>query len=275
MKSRSDLLAGALRAFLSSRLVWAALACALLWIAARRAQEGLARDPRFLARPDGLLASAPPWGTDDVLRPVRERLLRLGPINLFDPRFEEKVRAALSEVPVVERVHDVRRHWPDRYGVSFRLRRPVAVVIWKDRPIPVTGKGVALPYEPYARACEGMMRIVGVPEPPPKAGETWRSDALADGLHTLFQVGPHYDRFRPLLLARIDVAGSRNPLRGVVLKGEAEVNVLWGRPRAPVGENPVAKKASLLEIAAQNAETLRGQTIDVRFNTVLLRQSPP
>jgi hypothetical protein len=275
LKSRSDALAAGLRAFLSSRLAWTALACGLLWVAARRAQEGLARDPRFLARPTGIEASASGSWTDEALRPVRDRLERLGPLNLFDPRFEEKVRAALAEVPGIARVHDVRRHWPDRYGVSFRLRQPVAVVMWKDRPFPVTGKGVVLPYEPYARACEGMMRIVGVPEPPPKPGETWRSDALADGLATLFQLGPHYDRFRPLLLARIDVAGSRNPLRGVVLKGESEVNVLWGRPRAPVGENPVPKKASLLEIAAQNAETLRGQTIDVRFNTVLLRQSPP
>jgi hypothetical protein len=262
------------RAFLSSRILWVALGCGLLWVAARRAQEGLAQDPRFLALPTGLDAHGPAWAGDEVLKPVRARLERLGPLNLFDPRFEAKVRAALAEVPGVAAVHDVRRHWPNRYGVSLRLYRPVAVVACRDRTIPVTGKGVALPYEPYARACEGLLRITGVPEPPPKPGEAWRSEALADGLATLFQVAPHMDRLRPLLLDRIDVAGARNQRRGIVLRGEALVDVLWGRPRAPVGENPVAKKVSLLEIAASNAESLRGQTVDVRFNAILLRQSP-
>ena len=275
VRTRGDALRAVLRAFLSSRLLWIALACWLLSVAARRAQESLAQDPRFLARPIGLDARGPAWGSDEVLKPVRDRLLRLGPLNLFDPRFEAKVRAALAEVPGVASVRDVRRHWPDRYGVSLRLYRPVAVVLWRDRPVPVTGKGVALPHEPYARACEGLLTITGVPEPPPKPGEAWRSEALGDGLATLFQVVPSIERLRPLLLDRIDVACARNPRRGVVLRGEAQVDVLWGRPLAPVGENPVAKKVSLLEIAAASAEALRGQTVDVRFNAILLRQSPP
>lgn len=274
VRTRGDAAAAVIRGFLSSRLVWIALSCGLLWVAARRAQEGLARDPRFLARPTGLEARGPAWGGDEILRPVRDRLRRLGPLNLFDPRFEEKVRSALAEVPGIARVHDVRRQWPNRYGISFRLYRPAAVVLWKDRPIPVTGRGVALPYEPYARACEGLLRITGVPEAPPRPGEPWRSEALLDGLATLFQIAPHLDRVRPLLLDRIDVLGARNPRKGVVLRGEARIDVLWGRPRAPVGENPVAKKASLLEIAASSAEALRGQTVDVRFNAILLRQSP-
>jgi len=275
VKTRGDMVAAILRGFLSSKLVWFALACGLLWVAARRAQEGLAKDPRFLARPIGLDARGPAWGSDEVLKPVRDRLLRLGPLNLFDRHFEEKVRAALAEVPGIACVHDVRRHWPDRYGVSFRLYRPAAVVRWKDRVIPVTGKGVVLPHEPYARACEGLLRITGVPEAPPRPGESWRSDALEDGLATLYQIGPELERVRPLLLDRIDVSGAGNPRRGVVLFGDAEVTVLWGRPRAPVGENPVAKKLSLLEIAASSAEALRGQTVDVRFHAILLRQSPP
>ncbi len=265
----------AVRAVLTSRLVWIALSCGLLWVAARRAQEGLARDPRFLALPQGLDARGPAWGGDEVLKPVRDRLLRLGPLNLFDPRFEEKIRAALAEVPGVACVHDVRRHWPDRYGVSFRIYRPVAVVMWKGRMVPVTGKGVVLPYEPYARASEPLLRITGVKEPPPKPGEPWRSEALDDGLATLFQIGPYLDKLRPLLLDTIDVAAAKQPRRGVALRGAAKVEVLWGRPRAPVGENAVGKKASLLEIAASSAEALRGQTVDVRFNAILLRQSPP
>ncbi|MFI5402846.1 MAG: hypothetical protein ACHQ1G_07920 [Planctomycetota bacterium] len=267
--------ATAIRGLLSSRIAWVALLSGLLWVAARRAQEGLAKDPRFLAMPMGLDARGPSWGSDEVLKPVRERLERLGPMNLFDPRFEEKIRGALGEVPGIAAVHDVRRHWPNRYSVSFRLYRPVAVVVWKDRVVPVTGKGVALPHEPYARASEGLLTITGVAEPPPKAGEPWRSEALLDGLATLCQIAPHLDRLRPLLLDTIDVAAAGKPRKGVVLHGEALVDVLWGRPRAPVGENPVTKKASLLEIAASSAAALRGQTVDVRFNTILLRQSPP
>jgi hypothetical protein len=275
VKGKGDALAAAGKAFLSSRLLWVALACGLLWAGARRAQESLAKDPRFLAVPMGLDARGPSWGGDEVLRPVRERLKRLGPINLFDRRFEAKVRAALAEVPGIARVHDVRRHWPNRYSVSFRLYRPVAVAVAGDREIPVTGKGVALPYEPYARACEGLFRITGVPEAPPAPGTTWRSEALLDGLATLRQLGGNLDRIHPLLLGRVDVSRARDPRKGVVLQGDADVTVLWGRPRAAVGENPVEKKLSLLEIAASNVRAVEGQAVDVRFDTIYLRQSRP
>jgi hypothetical protein len=275
VKGKGDGVAAAAKALLSSRLLWIALLSGLLWVGARRAQEGLARDPRFLAVPAGLDARGPSWGGDEVLRPVRERLKRLGPINLFDRRFEAKVRAALAEVPGVACVHDVRRHWPDRYGVSFRLYRPVAVAVVGGREIPVTGKGVALPYEPYARASEGLFRITGIAEAPPAPGKAWRSEALLDGLATVRQLAPHLDRVHPLLLGRIDVSRARDPKRGVLLGGDADVTVLWGRPRAAVGENPVEKKLSLLEIAASNMRAVEGQAVDVRFDTIYLRQSRP
>ncbi len=51
VKTRGDMVAAILRGLLSSKLVWVALSCGLLFVAARRAQEGLAKDPRFLARP--------------------------------------------------------------------------------------------------------------------------------------------------------------------------------------------------------------------------------
>jgi hypothetical protein len=270
-----DAAAGALRAFLTSHLVWVALLGGLLWVGARRAQLSLAKDPRFLANPAGLDAPGPLWGGDVVVKPIRDRLRRLGPINLFDPRFEEKVRGALADVPLVARVTDVRRHWPDRYSVSLRLYRPVAVVVWNDREIPVTGKGVALPLEPYARAVEGLFRIEGVAEAPPREGKLWRSEALRDGLATLGQLGPNLDRVHPLLLDRIDVARARDPLEGVALEGRAGVRVLWGWPRKRFGENPVEKKIRLLEVVASNVRAVEGQTVDVRLDTLYLRQSSP
>jgi len=274
VSTKGDALAAAARAFLSSRLLWIALALGLVWVGARRAQDGLAKDPRFLAHPMGLDARGPAWGGDEVLDPVRDRLRRLGPINPFDRHFEEKVRAALAEVPGISCVHDVRRHWPNRYGVSFRLYRPVAVVRCGDREVPVTGRGVALPYRPYARACEGLFRITGVREAPPREGAAWRSDALAEGLATLAQILPHLDRVQPLLLDTIDVSGAGDRRKGVTLSGQAGVTVLYGLPRRPVGENPVGKKISLMEIAASNVRAVEGRTVDVRFGAIFLRESP-
>jgi len=274
VRTRADSVAAATRAFLTSRLLWIVLGALLLWVGARRAQDSLARDPRFLATPAGLNARGPAWGGDAVLRPVRERLRRLGPLNLFDRRFEAKVRAALAEVPGIACVREVRRHWPNRYSVSFRIYRPVALVLWRDRKIPVTGKGVALPYEPYARASEGLLRITGVPEAPPRDGVLWRSEALVDGLAALRQIAPRLDRVHPLLLDRIDVSHARDPSRCVVLAGEADVRVLWGRPRKSVGENTVEKKMNLLEVAASNVLAVEGRTVDVRFDTIYLRESP-
>ncbi|HEX5138131.1 MAG TPA: hypothetical protein VFY93_14240 [Planctomycetota bacterium] len=273
VKGKADAAASAAKAFLSSRLLWILLVLGLLWVGARRAQDSLARDPRFLAIPAGLDARGPAWGGDEVLAPVREALRRLGPLNLFDRGFEAKVRAALAAVPGVACVKDVRRHWPNRYGISFRLYRPVAVVAWRGKEIPVTAKGVALPYEPYARASDGLFRIVGVAESPPAAGREWRSEALRDGLATLRQLAPNLDRIHPLLLGTIDVSHARDPRKGVALGGDAQVTVLWGRPRAVIGENTVEKKLGLLEIAASNVRAVAGRIVDVRFDTLFLRQS--
>jgi hypothetical protein len=194
-------------------------------------------------------------------------------VNLFDRRFEERIRGALAQVPGVARVNEVRRHWPNRYSISVRLYRPVAVVLQRDRQIPVTGRGVALPHGPYERACEGLVRITGVKEEAPKAGQPWRSEALQDALATLLQVGPHLDRLRPLLLDRIDVSAAGDPRRGVVLRGGDSTAVLWGRPRAAVGENPVASKIRHLEVAADHVDEVRGLEIDVRFAALYLRES--
>jgi len=273
VKGTGDAAASAAKAFLSSRLLWIVLGLGLLWVGARRAQDSLAKDPRFLAIPAGLDAPGPAWGGDEVLAPVREQLRRLGPLNLFDRRFEAKVRGALAAVPGVACVKDVRRHWPNRYSVSFRLYRPVAVAVWRGKEIPVTARGVALPYEPYARASDGLFRIVGVPESPPAPGKAWRSEALLDGLSTLAQLAPNLDRIHPLLLGAIDVSHARDPRKGVALAGDADVTVLWGRPRAVIGENPVEKKLNLLEIAAGNVRAVAGHVVDVRFDTLFLRQS--
>jgi hypothetical protein len=271
---RAEVFSRAARALLDSRLAWLLLLCGLLWVAGRRASEALARDPRFLARPEALRLPAPAWGGDEVIAPVRERLLRLGPVNLFDPRFEERIRGAVEPVPGVARVTEIRRFWPNRYGISFRLHRPVAVVRQGNDEIPVTGRGVALPPGPYARASAPLFRITGVREPAPPPGTPWPSEALADGLAALAQIAPHLERVRPLLLDRVDVAGAHDPRRGVVLRGGAEINVLWGRPRSLVGENPVDKKVRLLAIAADHADAVRGYDVDVRFDSVFLRESP-
>jgi hypothetical protein len=140
--------------------------------------------------------------------------------------------------------------------------------------IPVTARGVALPPGPYAQASKGLFRITGVRDPAPRPGTAWRSEALADGLAALAQIAPHLERVRPLLLDRVDVGQAHDPRGGVILRGGAEIDVLWGRPRSLVGENPVEKKIRLLAIAADHADSVRGYDVDVRFDSVFLRESP-
>lgn len=260
-----------IRRLLDSRWLWLLLGCGLLWTGGRWTVRSLARDPRFLARPERIMAGGPAWGGEAVVRPVLDRLQALGPINLFDPRFESRIRTALAEVPGVARIGRVRRDWPRRYTVDVRFHRPVAVARCGACRLPVTAAGVVLPPEPYVQATGGLLTIDGLEADPPAPGRPWRSEALADGLATVAQLTPHLDRLAPLGLAVVDVAGARVPRRGVLLRGADGTTVRWGRPRARVGENSVARKVGYLETAARHLEQVRGLQIDVRFGSPYLR----
>mgnify|MGYP006908241324 CR=1 FL=1 len=260
-----------IRPFVTSKWAWMLLAAGVLWCASDRVRNVLVRDPRFMADPARLRLGGP---SPEVVEPVERRLRALGRLSLFDPRFEEKLRGALEEVPVVASVESVRRKWPNRYSVALRYHRPAAVVVEGEHAVPVTAAGLALPLEPYRASLAGLPRIEGVDRAPPRPGRPWHSESLKDALATVAQLSAHRDELAALGLAVIDVRGAGDPLQGVVLRGRDGIVVRWGRPRATVGENPVSRKVAYLRIAARHIEQVRGQEIDVRYGRALyLRES--
>lgn len=267
-----------IRRLLDSRWLWLLLGCGLLWTGGRWTVRSLARDPRFLARPSHIAAGGPAWGGEAVVRPVLDRLQELGPINLFDPHFESRIRNALGELPGVAHIARIRRDWPRRYTVDVAFHRPVAVVgegSWRVKRraygLPVTAAGVALPAGPYVQATAGLLTIDGVDESPPAPGRPWRSEALADGLATVAQLTPHLARLAPLGIYAVDVTDARTARRGVLLRAADDTTIRWGRPRAQVFENAVAKKIGLLATAIRHLEQVRGFEIDVRYGSLHLR----
>ena len=262
-----------MQGFLRSKIAWTLLGIAFLFTMGRMARRQLAKDPRFNAYPHEIRAAAPKWGGTEVLQPLQDRLRALGPLNLFRKDFADAVRDALDEVPGIKVVRDVRRHWPNRYSVAVTLHRPYAVVVRGRRAIPVTADGVVLPAGPYRTAMRGLQLITGIDDAPPALGRPWHSEQLADGLATLRQLEPHADELVALGIAEIDVGRSREPLEGVLLHGRDETSVRWGRPRATVGENPVARKIGFLRLAASHLAQVRGQEIDVRYSDIYVRES--
>jgi len=255
-------------AVMRARAFWVVVAGALLWLVVTVALRGLADDPRFLATPSFSNVRGPAWGGDQVILPALERLEALGPINLFDRRIEDRIRGALHEVPGVAAGGEVRRHWPNRYSVSFRVHRPVAVVETGDRAIPVTHAGVALPEAPYDRATLGLLRIRGVEIPPPPLGARWRSEALLDGLATVRQLARRRRAVEALRLRWIDVSGAHDRRTGVIVGGDENLLVFWGSPRRKLGENSVEKKLDYLRFTARNLAWARDHEIDMRFDTI-------
>lgn len=253
---------------LRSKLVWSVMGVLLVISLHRMAMRQLARDPRFLALPHEVTIAAPRWGGEDVVLPVRQRLKDLGPINLFAAGFVRRVRDAVQSLPGVKSVDDVRRHWPDRYSVTFTLYRPAAVA----SDTPVTWDRVVLERQPYARAARGLLRIVGVDGDPPDPGTVWNNPRLENGLAALAQIAPHLAELNRLGIGTIDVSGADEPLKGVLLRGREGILVRWGRPLARVGENPVEQKIGYLREAARYVEQVRGMEIDVRFDTIYVRK---
>ena len=260
-----------IRRLLRSRALWLVLAIAFCWSLGRIAVRQLARDPRFTVRPDRITMAAPAWGGEEVVRPLEDRLRALGPLNLFHPRFGERVRRALEEVPGVRAVRSVSRHWPNRFSVDVLLHRPVAVVSLGERSIPVTADAVRLPAAPYRTASRGLLRIVGVESRPPALGSVWTSGPLADGLAALAQIAPHLEELAPLGIATIDVSRSGGTDDVVLLLGRDDFVTWWGRPRARIGESPVERKIGYLRLAAQHPDQVWGRQIDVRYRQLLFR----
>jgi hypothetical protein len=259
-----------MRRLLVSRTLWALVALAFLSSLLSLARRGLAKDPRFLARPV-LEGRGPAWGGDELLRPVLANLEALGPVNLFDPRFEARVRAAVEAFPGVAAVGAVRRLWPDRYAVDFAFERPLVVVFQEGRGTPVTAGGRVLPAFPYARASRGLFTVTGVDSSAPPDGARWRSPLLRAGIDALQQIAPYLPELGALGLDRIDVSTADDPRRGVVFYGEDGTAVRWGRPRS-VGENAVEQKALFLRAAAARVSRVRGVEIDVRYDDLYVRE---
>ena len=261
-----------LRELIASRLVWILAVILIVYFGAQALRRGLARDRRFFALPTQMQIHGPAWGDEAIVTPVSERLEALGPINLFDDRFEERIKEALDEVPGVRRVVRIRRLWPRRYAVDVVLHRPHAVVRRQGARIPVTADLTRLPFAPYKRAAENLFVVTGVGSRPPDAGRIWRDPSLSAGLAALAQIEPYFEELAPLGLSRIDVSGASDSRRGVVLYGIDGIRVRWGRPHASVRENPVATKIAFLRLVASDIERVRGKEIDVRFGTLYLRE---
>lgn len=260
------------RRMLDSRLVWFLAGIVFVGAIAGMAQRQLRKDPRFIARPVFAGARMPAWADRDLMTPVRDRIEALGPISLLDPDFEERVRHALADCPVLAEVRAVRRHWPHSYSLRVVFRRPCAVVAQGDRRIPVTVDAIRLPEEPYD--CRRLFAITGVPGPLPEPGETIESDALLDGIATLRQIAPHLDALRGLGIRSIDVSEAAQARGGVVLRTACGIPVRWGRPRVTIGENPVARKIDFLLAAQHDLAALEGYVIDVRYDQPYVRESP-
>ena len=261
-----------LREAVASRLVWALVVIATVYFGAQALRRGLARDRRFYAVPVRIKIRGPAWGDAAIVTPVSERLEALGPINLFDGRFEERIREALDEVPGVRRVVGIRRLWPRRYAVDVVLHRPHAVVRSPGVRIPVTADRTRLPSAPYENASKNLFVVTGVASRPPEAGKIWRDASLSAGLAALAQIEPYFEELAPLGLSRIDVSGATESRRGVVIYGIDGIRVRWGRPHASVRENPVETKIAFLLPVASDIERVRGKEIDVRFGTLYLRE---
>jgi hypothetical protein len=267
-----------IRALADSRfmrtLLWSSVGVAVLLAFSGVARQGLSRDPRFIVQPDSVRARLPEWADPELDDDVNRRLRALGPLSLLDRQFESKVRGALEGCPVVDRVRSVRRQWPRSYSVEIIYRRPAVVIERAGERIPMTWDGVRLPADAYPEAARLLYPIRGVLGDLPELGQRLVSEAFADGVATLQQIAPYLGELKGLDIQAIDVGEVHHANRGVILRTRSSIDVRWGRPRAPVGENSVETKIHYLLAAQGRMSTLKGFRIDVRFDQPYVRELP-
>jgi len=154
-----------------------------------------ARDPAFAV-------GGETWEWGGAARHCPEahgELARLGRLargrSLFDPALAGDVREAYLASPWVREVLEVRREFPNRLAVDFRLRQPVAQAWQARRFWLVDEEGVALPAPEGGQAwpAPGLPEIVeGTPgalgDRPSRPGEAWNARGLRDALGLLMAV---------------------------------------------------------------------------------------
>ncbi len=232
------------RILFTIRLLLVVVAALLLFRGAQAGFHWTASRSRFLVEPSAsrTLLAAPWLLAEDVEGMRAGSFLPETPVSFFDAGLLKDLEGSYARSPWVKRVVTVHPVWPNRARVFLEIRRPVAGILVGGAEIHlVDERGVRLPgirRTPPEGLRKPFLRLMGVRERPPRAGEVW-SRAVREGVAVVMDLGTlREDVARAARIQTVDVSnvgGLVDPLEPEILLGTASGAVIeWGRsPASP------------------------------------------
>lgn len=273
-------------AVLASALAWMLVLGGAAW--GLHLLDGVARAAQ--ARQTAVLrwAELPPWLSAPEQAAVLAEIAAAANVppeaDLHAPDLCERVAAALSACPWIERVERVTKQADGVVRVAAQFRRPAAMVARGTTAHLVSESGVRLPREVSVEEAPRyhFLVIVGARAAPPAVGEVWPGEdvkagvALARFIDEAAAAG-HASMRSSLRMIDVKQVGRLSEPGGgamVLLTDQPESRILWGLP--PGAEYDVERSAAdklraLNAIHASEGRWPAGRWYDVRPHERVLK----
>jgi hypothetical protein len=139
----------------------------------------------FTAASQNLDAFRPAWLPAEAFARLLDVRKEVRGMRIWDDNLFARLGAAIKASPSciwVESTPVMTRRLPAFVQVSMVLRTPYAEVVQGNTSNVVDRQGMLLPTTPAVRSAMRLIRIEGIPDQPPAAGEIWKSEWLGDAL---------------------------------------------------------------------------------------------
>lgn len=111
--------------------------------------DAMLRQEEFKIKKKKISFTLPDWISEQGKEKINDLLLSENSKSLFDKNLSEDITNTYKQTPIIKSVVSVKREFPNKINVLFKLRKPIAAVISRGDVFLVDDSGVRLPGKYY------------------------------------------------------------------------------------------------------------------------------
>lgn len=242
--------------------------------AAHLAREGR-QEARFLVNPGSIAGDDVPGMPESVRADLRRRLSEQDPISIFDPSFDDQIRAAIvAASPWIDDVTRVEKIYPNRARVDMIWRKPVAAIAMGGRRYLLDAQSRVLHEESEFQASTFPFVVFPIfgaqAQHVPALGKRFPDAEVENAVNVALEMrslSPAYreamDAARPVALYIRGMSGITGTHPGeVCIRSEAGAILRWGRPAVFRKEDGSTQEWGILEPSPEKKVTHLAQIME-------------
>lgn len=225
----------------------------------------------------------PEWIRSDVVGEVFRTVVRDRPVYLWEENLCQRLADAFAQHPWVLKVDRVSKSYPARVEVQVQWRRPVCMVFWQEKLLPVDSEGTVLPWGEFSPVeAARYPRLMGIPTPPPTIpGARWRDTRVVEGAQIAAALGPLWNSFHLASLRAVPLAEGLSSETLYELWTHGGSRIIWGlgpsslRPAEPTPADKIARLQQYIDQHGALDSPQGPQTLDLRTLPSSTPDRPP